>query len=68
MRSGFTGFPVEGIQFMRGLARNNNRDWFQARKAVFDEHVKAPMAGLVDALIPTRSWRVAWRRCRASRG
>jgi len=50
MRSGFPGFSQQGIQFMRGLARNNNRDWFQARKPVFDEQVKAPMAELVDAL------------------
>jgi len=28
MRSGFPGFPVEGMQFLRSLARNNQRDWF----------------------------------------
>jgi uncharacterized protein (TIGR02453 family) len=50
MGSGFPGFPKEGIQFFRGLARNNNRDWFQPRKAQFDEQVKRPMLELVDAL------------------
>src|SRR5690242_5557082 len=49
-RSGFPGFPEEGIQFFRRLARNNNRDWFQPRKAIFEEQVKRPMLELVDAL------------------
>src|SRR5262245_18776975 len=50
MRSGFPGFPEEGMQFLRGLARNNRRDWFQPRKPVFDEKVKAPMVELVEAI------------------
>ena len=50
MRSGFPGFPPEGVQFFRGLARNNHRDWFQPRKTIFEEKVKAPMQELVAAL------------------
>jgi uncharacterized protein (TIGR02453 family) len=50
MKSGFPGFPPEGIQFMRALARNNKREWFQPRKATFDEKVKAPMRELVEAV------------------
>ncbi len=50
MRSRFPGFPPEALQFFRSLARNNNRDWFQARKAVFEEQVKEPMRELVEAL------------------
>jgi len=50
VRPAFPGFPPEGIQFFRGLARNNNRDWFQPRKAIFDEKVKGPMHELVAAL------------------
>jgi uncharacterized protein (TIGR02453 family) len=50
MRSRFPGFPPAALQFFRGLARNNNRDWFQARKAVFEEQVKEPMRELVEAL------------------
>jgi len=49
-RSGFAGFPPEAIGFFRGLARNNRRDWFQPRKAVFEESVKQPMRELVVAL------------------
>jgi uncharacterized protein (TIGR02453 family) len=33
MRSRFPGFPPEALQFFRALARHNNRDWFQPRKA-----------------------------------
>src|SRR6185503_19754977 len=48
MASGFPGFSKEAMQFFRGLARNNNRDWFLPRKPVFEEHVKAPMQALVE--------------------
>src|SRR5947209_19993502 len=48
--SGFPGFAAEAMQFFRGLARNNNRDWFLPRKSVFDDEVKRPMYELVDAV------------------
>jgi uncharacterized protein (TIGR02453 family) len=50
MRSPFPGFPAEALEFFRGLSRHNKREWFQPRKASFDEHVKEPMARLVEAL------------------
>jgi uncharacterized protein (TIGR02453 family) len=50
MKSPFPGFPPEAIQFFRGLARNNNREWFQPRKPLFEEQVKKPMYDLVDAV------------------
>src|SRR5580692_11727902 len=50
MPSRFPGFPPEAMEFFRGLARHNNRDWFQARKAIFEEKVKQPMRELVEAL------------------
>lgn len=50
MRSRFPGFPPEALQFFRALARHNNRDWFQPRKAIFEEQVKRPMRELVEAL------------------
>ncbi len=43
-------FPKEGLQFLRALKKNNNRDWFQARKHIYDEHVKAPMFALIDEI------------------
>jgi uncharacterized protein (TIGR02453 family) len=48
--SGFAGFPPEMVQFFRGLKRNNRRDWFQPRKHLYEQHVKAPMLELVAAL------------------
>jgi uncharacterized protein (TIGR02453 family) len=48
MRSAFPGFPPEAMQFFRGLARNNNRDWFAPRKSIFEEKVKQPMRELVE--------------------
>ena len=50
MISQFAGFPPEALQFFRGLARNNRREWFLPRKPVFEEKVKEPMRQLVDAL------------------
>jgi len=48
--SAFPGFPPEMVQFLRGLKRNNRREWFQPRKHLFDQHVKEPMLELVAAL------------------
>jgi len=46
----FPGFPKETVTFFRGLARNNNREWFQPRKEIFESSVKAPMVALVETL------------------
>lgn len=50
MRSSFPGFPPEMATFLRGLKRNNRREWFQPRKHLFEQHVKAPMLDLVAAI------------------
>jgi uncharacterized protein (TIGR02453 family) len=50
VRSAFPGFPAEGINFLRGLARNNKREWFQPRKQIFEEQVKQPMRALVETV------------------
>ncbi len=46
----FPGFPNEFLTFFRGLERNNNRDWFQKRKDLYESAVKAPMLELIEAL------------------
>lgn len=46
----FPGFPPEALTFFRGLARNNNREWFQPRKELFETHVRTPMLGLAEAV------------------
>ncbi len=43
-------FPPEAITFLRSLARNNNRDWFQPRKETFETKIKAPMIALIEAI------------------
>jgi uncharacterized protein (TIGR02453 family) len=49
-RAVFPGFSDEALAFFRSLARNNKREWFQPRKTIFDEKVKAPMLELIAAL------------------
>jgi len=46
----FAGFRPEAIQFMADLAVNNDRAWFQPRKATFEQLLKEPMAQLVAAV------------------
>jgi uncharacterized protein (TIGR02453 family) len=46
----FAGFPPESLKFLRSLARNNNREWFQPRKEIFETRVKGPMLELVEAV------------------
>ena len=43
-------FPPQALTFLRAIARNNDREWFKARKAQYDEQVKAPMVAVVEAL------------------
>jgi uncharacterized protein (TIGR02453 family) len=48
----FEGFPPEAIEFLRELEDNNDRDWFKANRARYEEHLIAPAkalgAGLAD--------------------
>jgi uncharacterized protein (TIGR02453 family) len=43
----FAGFPARGLTFLRDLARNNERDWFNARKSTYVDDVEAPLRALV---------------------
>ena len=52
MSDGFTGFPREGTEFFRNLARNNNRDWFQAHKDVYERACREPLKALITELDP----------------
>jgi uncharacterized protein (TIGR02453 family) len=40
-------FSSEALKFLRGLKRNNDRDWFAARKHIYERELKAPMLALV---------------------
>jgi uncharacterized protein (TIGR02453 family) len=46
----FTGFRPEAIQFLADLAVNNDRTWFQARKADYERLLKEPLEALCVAL------------------
>jgi uncharacterized protein (TIGR02453 family) len=46
----FTGFRPEAIQFLADLTANNERAWFQPRKAEYERLLKAPMEELCVAL------------------
>ena len=46
----FTGFSPEAIQFLAELAANNERTWFQPRKAEYELLLKEPLEGLCAAL------------------
>jgi uncharacterized protein (TIGR02453 family) len=46
----FTGFPKRGIEFLKKLKRNNNRDWFEKHKLEYEDNVKFPMQCLIASL------------------
>jgi uncharacterized protein (TIGR02453 family) len=43
-------FTPEGLRFLRGLARNNNRDWFNARKPVYEAQIKRPILAVIETV------------------
>ena len=46
----FTGFRQEAIQFLADLTANNDRAWFQPRKATYERLLKQPLEALCIAL------------------
>jgi uncharacterized protein (TIGR02453 family) len=46
----FTGFSPAAIQFLADLSENNDRAWFQPRKAEFERLLKDPMEQMIAAL------------------
>jgi uncharacterized protein (TIGR02453 family) len=55
MAEGFTGFPREATEFFRQLSRNNNREWFQAHKDVYERACREPVKALIAELDPVGS-------------
>jgi uncharacterized protein (TIGR02453 family) len=41
-------FRREALVFLRGLARRNERSWFEARRAVYEDEVRGPMLALIE--------------------
>ena len=46
----FKGFPAEALAFLTELEANNDRDWFKANRARYDEFLVAPATALGDDL------------------
>jgi len=47
---GFEGFPQAGLQFLRDLESNNNKEWFEANKDTYTEKLMNPAVKFVAAL------------------
>lgn len=46
----FDGFSKRCVSFLKGLAANNNRKWFEAHRADFDDYVMEPARQFVVSL------------------
>lgn len=44
---GFQGFPRQGLEFLRGLAAHNQREWFEQRREIYERHLLEPARALV---------------------
>ena len=43
-------FTTATMRFLRGLARNNRKAWFEAHRADYEALVKAPMRELIEEM------------------
>ena len=43
-------FTDETLSFLRRLKKNNNREWFRARQAEYERHVRGPMLAVIERL------------------
>jgi len=48
----FKGFSPKTFQFFSDLKENNNKEWFDAHKAVYESELLTPLKGLFQALYP----------------
>ena len=45
-----TYFTTASLTFLRGLARNNRRDWFEAHRGDYETAIQGPMRALVEEM------------------
>jgi len=43
-------FSEQTLRFLRSIKRNNNREWFKARRDEYERHVREPMTTVVERL------------------
>lgn len=48
--AGFTGFPSQALRFLGGIARHNEKPWFEAHRAEYETAIRAPLVALVEEL------------------
>jgi uncharacterized protein (TIGR02453 family) len=48
--AGFSGFRPAALTYLRGLARNNNKAWFESRRPVLEAEVIQPLRALVEEI------------------
>jgi uncharacterized protein (TIGR02453 family) len=46
----FRGFRPQAVAFLRGLKKNNRREWFEAHRETFVREVSDPMKALIEEL------------------
>jgi len=49
-RNVFPGFAPADLAFLTGLAAHNDREWFTANRAVYDDRLKPTLGALIEAL------------------
>ena len=49
MTASFPGFTAADLAFLSGLATHNDRDWFTANRAVYDDRLKPALSALIEA-------------------
>jgi uncharacterized protein (TIGR02453 family) len=49
----FQGFSKKTLPFLKNLAKNNDKVWFETHKQDYIDHVRTPLRLLVDALAPS---------------
>ena len=46
----FTGFGPGALRFLRGLARNNRKEWFEEHRDAYEEQIKRPLLALIEEM------------------
>jgi uncharacterized protein (TIGR02453 family) len=46
----FPGFPAASLTFLKGLRRHNRREWFEARREVYESAVRDPMRAFIEGV------------------
>ncbi len=47
---GFTQLSPKALTFLRGLKKNNRKEWFEAHRAKYEQELKFPLAALIEAV------------------